>query len=88
MKSSKPRRSGATTSTVGFPTTCSPAPKAGSTAAGGLWIEATSIWPKDAPGYGEGRWYVRIGNVERQSDELTELEEPLHDYATSENLLP
>ncbi len=54
---------------------------------GRLWIEDTSAWPEDAPGYGEGRWYLRIGNVERQSDELEELEEPLYDYATSEDLV-
>ncbi len=55
---------------------------------GRLWIEDTSTWSEDAPGFGEGRWYLRIGNLERQSDDLMELEEPLFDYATSENLLP
>jgi hypothetical protein len=54
---------------------------------GRLWIEDTSTWSEDAPGYGEGRWYLRIGNLERPSDELTELEEPLYDYAKSEDLL-
>lgn len=54
---------------------------------GQLWIEDTSTWSEDAPGFGEGRWYFRIGNIERQSDELTELEEPLYDYAISEDLV-
>jgi hypothetical protein len=54
---------------------------------GRLWIEDTSTWSEDAPGFGEGRWYVRIANVERQSDELEQLEEPLYDYAVSEDLV-
>ena len=30
---------------------------------------------------------MRIANVERQSDELEQLEEPLYDYAVSEDLV-
>jgi hypothetical protein len=51
------------------------------------WIQDTTTWSEDAAGYGEGRWYLHVGNMERQSDDLTELEEPLYDYARSEDLL-
>ena len=54
---------------------------------GQLWIEDTSTWLEDVPGFGMGRWYLRIANMERQSDELAELEEPLYDYARSEDLV-
>ena len=54
---------------------------------GKLWIEDTATWSVDAPGYGAGQWYLRIANVERQSDELEELEQMLYDYAKSEDLV-
>jgi len=71
-----------------FPHDVQPSSKGWLYCGGRLWIEDTSTWSADAPGHGEGRWYLRIGNVERQSDELTQLEEPLYDYAESEDLLP
>jgi hypothetical protein len=70
-----------------FPDDVQPGSKGWLYCGGKLWIEDTSTWPEDAPGYGEGKWYLRIGNMERQSDELTELEEPLYDYAKSEDLV-
>ena len=70
-----------------FPEDAPPGSKGWLYCGGRLWIEDASTWPEDAPGYGEGRWYLKIGNVERQSDELEELEQPLYDYARSEDLL-
>jgi hypothetical protein len=70
-----------------FPDDVQPGSKGWLYGGGRLWIEDTSGWSEDAPGFGEGRWYLRIGNLERQSDELTELEEPLFDYAVSEDLV-
>jgi hypothetical protein len=70
-----------------FPDAMEPDSKGWLYGGGRLWIEDTSTWSEDAPGFGEGRWYLRIGNVERQSDELAELEQPLFDYAVSEDLV-
>ena len=56
-------------------------------ASGQLWIEDTATWSADAPGYGAGRWYLRIANFERQSDDLTELEKLLYAYAKSEEFV-
>jgi hypothetical protein len=70
-----------------FPDDVQPGSKGWLYCQGRLWIEDTSTWSEDAPGFGEGRWYLRVGNTERQSDELTELEEPLYDYAKSEDLV-
>ena len=70
-----------------FPDAMEPGSKGWLYGGGQLWIEDTSTWSEDAPGFGEGRWYLRIGNVERQSDELAELEQPLFDYAVSEDLV-
>ena len=71
-----------------FPHDVQPGSKGWLYCGGRLWIEDTTTWPEDAPGYGQGRWHLHVGNMERQSDELTELEEPLYDYAESEDLLP
>ena len=53
---------------------------------GQLWIEDTSSWPADAPGFGKGKWYTRIGNMEYQSDLLEDCEHPLYEFAASEQL--
>jgi hypothetical protein len=49
-----------------------------------LYIEDTTTWTKDAPGYGKGRWYTLIGRVEYQSDDLAVIEERLYDFASRE----
>ena len=48
-----------------------------------LWIEDTATWTKEAPGYGQGRWYTRVGNQEYQSDNLDDCEQPLSEFAES-----
>ncbi len=50
---------------------------------GQFWIEDTSSWPRDAPGFGHGRWYVRIGNQEYQSDNQEDCEMALFEFAKS-----
>lgn len=54
---------------------------------GQLWIEDTSVWPTDAPGFGRGKWYTRIANNEYQSDLLEECERPLFEIAVSEEMI-
>jgi hypothetical protein len=51
---------------------------------GQCWVEDTSTWPADAPGYGLGRWYTAIGNMEYQSDELPVVEWPLYEFASNQ----
>jgi hypothetical protein len=51
---------------------------------GQLFIEDTSFWPAEAPGFGKGKWYTRIGNQEYQSDLLESCERPLYKFAASE----
>jgi hypothetical protein len=48
---------------------------------GCLYIEDTTDWPKDAPGHGKGRWYLRMASTEYQTDDLEELERRLYAYA-------
>lgn len=60
---------------------------------GSLWIEDTTNWPTDAPGYGHGRWYTLIGNCQYQSDTLIEIEWRLYEFAldsgyTTEDVQP
>lgn len=44
-------------------------------------IELTDDWPEDAPGCGKGRWYVRVGEREYQSDDLRSCERKLYEFA-------
>ncbi len=46
-----------------------------------LYIMDTTTWPTTCPGYGRGRWYTVIGNMEYQSDDLTKIETVLCDFA-------
>ena len=50
---------------------------------GRLWIEDSSDWTPDTPGYGKGRWYTQIGNQEYQSDNVEECERLLYKFAES-----
>ena len=50
----------------------------------GLEIEDTTGWPVEAPGFGKGRWYLRIANCQYQSDDLERLERILFDWAVAE----
>ncbi len=52
-----------------------------------LWIEDTSTWSAGAPGFGQGKWYTRIGNQEDQSDAIEVCERPLFKFAESEGLV-
>jgi hypothetical protein len=54
---------------------------------GQLWIEDTSSWPSESPGFGKGKWYTRIVDREYQSDSLVDCERPLFEFATSEQLI-
>jgi hypothetical protein len=49
-----------------------------------LWIQNTTYWPKDAPGFGRGVWFTQIGRAEYQSDSLVEIERHLYQFAVSE----
>jgi len=70
-----------------FPEDVSPGSKGWLYCGGRLWIEDATNWPEDAPGNGKGRWYVRIGNLEYQSDELADCERPLYDFAKSSEMI-
>jgi hypothetical protein len=50
-------------------------------------IQDTSTWSADAPGFGQGKWYTRIGNIEYQSDDLEDCERPLYEFAEPKNLV-
>ena len=69
---------------VHFPDDMEPDAKGWLYCGGRLWIEEMSTSSEDAPGNGQGRWYLRIANMEYQSDDLAELEKPLYDYAKAE----